>query len=136
MSYAPITIAARRVLLNALEALEEQRDGLVLVGAQAIYLYTGDTDVAIATRTEDSDLAIVPSRPRRRSLKTRWLTRASRTTARRNNPASGRLPRRTTHPSTCSFQRRSTRVEAAAGHESHPTPSTRRGRSPDSRRRR
>ena len=34
----------------------------MLVGAQAIYLYTGDTDVAIATTTEDSDIALIPIR--------------------------------------------------------------------------
>ncbi len=62
MTYAPLMIAARRVLLEALEALEDQRDALVLVGAQAVYLYTGDADVAIATFTKDSDLALVPSR--------------------------------------------------------------------------
>jgi hypothetical protein len=55
VSYSPITVAARRVLLDALEALEAHRDALVLVGAQAIYLYTGDTDVAIrVTRTSQS----------------------------------------------------------------------------------
>ena len=62
MSYTPITIAARRVLLDALEALEQHREGLVLVGAQAIYLYTGDADVAIATTTKDSDIALIPVR--------------------------------------------------------------------------
>lgn len=64
MSYAAITIAARRVLLDGLEALEDQRDGMVLVGAQAIYLYTGDADVAIATTTKDSDVALIPARLR------------------------------------------------------------------------
>jgi hypothetical protein len=62
VSYSSITIAARRVLLDALDALEQHRDGLVLVGAQAIYLYTGDADVAIATTTKDSDIALVPAR--------------------------------------------------------------------------
>lgn len=62
MSYSPITIAARRMLLDALDALEAHRDGLVLVGAQAIYLYTGDADVAIATTTKDSDIALIPAR--------------------------------------------------------------------------
>lgn len=62
VSYSPITIAARRVLLDALEALEQHREGLVLVGAQAIYLYTGDADVAIATTTKDSDIALIPVR--------------------------------------------------------------------------
>lgn len=62
MTYAPIAVRARRVLLDALEALVEHRDGLVLVGAQAVYLYTGDTDVAIATTTKDSDIAVIPAR--------------------------------------------------------------------------
>lgn len=50
------------MLLDALEALEQHRDGLVLVGAQAIYLYTGDADVAVATTTKDSDIAVIPAR--------------------------------------------------------------------------
>jgi hypothetical protein len=62
VSYSPITVAARRVLLDALEALVEQRDAVVLVGAQAIYLYTGAADVAIATTTKDSDIALIPAR--------------------------------------------------------------------------
>ncbi len=43
MSYAEISIAARRALLDALIALRPHRDALVLVGSQAIYLYTGRT---------------------------------------------------------------------------------------------
>jgi len=35
-------VIARRVLLDALEALGEHRDPTILVGAQAIYLHTGD----------------------------------------------------------------------------------------------
>ncbi len=62
MSYAPIAVAARRVLLDALEALDQQQGAMVLVGAQAIYLYTGDADVAIATTTKDSDVALIPAR--------------------------------------------------------------------------
>jgi hypothetical protein len=54
-------VKARRALLDALEGLEDHRDGLILVGAQAIYLYTGEADVPIATRTKDSDLAIDPA---------------------------------------------------------------------------
>lgn len=54
-------LKSRGVLLDALEALEEHRDGLILVGAQAIYLYTGETDVPIATRTKDSDLVLDPA---------------------------------------------------------------------------
>lgn len=62
MTYAQITIDARRALLDALVALRPHRDALVLVGAQAIYLYTGDADVEIATTTKDSDIAVVPAR--------------------------------------------------------------------------
>jgi hypothetical protein len=32
----------------------------VLVGAQAIYIHTGEADVALATRTKDGDLVINP----------------------------------------------------------------------------
>ena len=41
-------VLARRVLLDALEALDDQRDAVILVGAQAIYLHTGDADLAVA----------------------------------------------------------------------------------------
>ena len=44
----PEYIAARRVLLDALEALGENRKALVLVGAQAIYLHVGEGDLAVA----------------------------------------------------------------------------------------
>lgn len=61
MTYTPTTVLARRTLLDALQALEAQRDALVLVGAQAVYLYTGEADVPIATQTKDSDLAVIPA---------------------------------------------------------------------------
>jgi hypothetical protein len=47
VTYAPITVEARRALLDALDALSDQRAALVLVGAQAIYIYTGEADVAM-----------------------------------------------------------------------------------------
>lgn len=53
-------VAARRTLLDALEALAEQREALVLIGAQAIYLHTGAAPVALAETTKDSDLAVDP----------------------------------------------------------------------------
>jgi len=53
-------IALRCALLDALEALADHRHALVLVGAQAIYLYTGTADVAVATETKDNDVAVVP----------------------------------------------------------------------------
>ena len=52
---------ARRVLLDALDALEEQRAALILVGAQAIYLHTGAMQLAVAAATFDADLAIDPT---------------------------------------------------------------------------
>ncbi len=53
-------VRSRRALLDALDALEAHLDALVLVGAQAIYLHTGDVDEAIATETKDSDLVVDP----------------------------------------------------------------------------
>lgn len=57
---ADLLIQARSTLLDALEALSAHRDAIVLVGAQAIYCYTGHADVPIATSTKDSDLVIDP----------------------------------------------------------------------------
>lgn len=54
----PIVIAARLVLLDALEAVGSQRDALILVGAQAIYMHTGPSTLAVAEYTRDADLAI------------------------------------------------------------------------------
>ena len=53
-------VAARRALLDALDALADHLDALVLVGAQAIYIHTGDADVAIATSTKHGDLVVNP----------------------------------------------------------------------------
>lgn len=53
-------IEARRALLDALEALAPHRDSLILVGAQAVYLRTGEADVAVAPYTKDADVAIDP----------------------------------------------------------------------------
>lgn len=60
MTPAPEYVLARRVLLDALAGLVEQRDAVVLVGAQAIYLHVGDADLAVAPMTTDGDLAIDP----------------------------------------------------------------------------
>jgi hypothetical protein len=56
----PEYVAARRVLLDVLEALGPQRKAMVLVGAQAIYLHVGEGDLAVAPYTTDGDLAVVP----------------------------------------------------------------------------
>lgn len=57
---AEVLVAARSALLDALEALREQREALVLIGAQAIYLHTGAALVALGEATKDSDLAVDP----------------------------------------------------------------------------
>ena len=54
-------VAARRVLLDALEALAPHGPAFILVGAQAVYLRTGESDLAIAPYTTDGDLALDPS---------------------------------------------------------------------------
>lgn len=57
---APEYVAARRALLDVLEVLRPQRDGLVLVGAQAVYLHAPADRTRLLTYTTDSDLAIDP----------------------------------------------------------------------------
>lgn len=54
-------VLARRVLLDALDALGSHRHAVVLVGAQAVYLRVGEADLAVAPFTTDGDLAIDPS---------------------------------------------------------------------------
>src|SRR5262245_40512155 len=56
----PEYVLARRVLLDALDALGPHRDSLILVGAQAVYLHTGRAQIAVAERTTDADLALDP----------------------------------------------------------------------------
>ena len=46
-------VMARRVLLDALEALGAHRDAIILVGAQAVYLRVGEADLAVAPYTTD-----------------------------------------------------------------------------------
>jgi hypothetical protein len=53
-------VIARSVLLDALEALGSQREAVILIGAQAIYVHTGAVELAIAEFTTDADLAIDP----------------------------------------------------------------------------
>lgn len=51
---------ARLGLLDALEALESHLNALVIIGAQAIYLHTGATQIALAEFTTDGDVAVDP----------------------------------------------------------------------------
>jgi hypothetical protein len=57
----PLYVAARRVLLDALDALGPLRRALVLVGAQAVYCHAGEADLATAPYTTDGDIAVDPS---------------------------------------------------------------------------
>jgi hypothetical protein len=59
--YDPLYVAARTTLLDALEALGSQRKAIVVVGAQAVYMRTGDAVVAVAPYTTDADLALEPA---------------------------------------------------------------------------
>jgi hypothetical protein len=56
-------VAARGVLLDALDALVEHRDALIVVGAQAVYLHAEDADLdaSVAPYTADADLALDPA---------------------------------------------------------------------------
>ena len=54
-------VRARSALLDAAEALAEQLDAVVLVGAQAIYLHTGDADFVAAEYTTDADFCVAPA---------------------------------------------------------------------------
>src|SRR5688500_3924187 len=57
----PEYVAARRTLLDALEAVGPQRQATTLIGAQAIYLHTGeDESLSVAPFTSDADLSLDP----------------------------------------------------------------------------
>lgn len=53
-------VASRRALLDALDALGDQCESLVLIGAQAVYLHAPDDDLAVAPTTTDADLGLDP----------------------------------------------------------------------------
>jgi hypothetical protein len=53
-----LLVAARRALLDALEALAAHRDSVIVIGAQAIYMHAGGAAVGLAETTKDSDLAL------------------------------------------------------------------------------
>ena len=60
---APEYVAARSVLLDAIEALGSQREAIIVVGAQAVYLRTGDAGITgVAPYTTDADLGLAPAR--------------------------------------------------------------------------
>lgn len=53
-------VAARRVLLDALVALEAHIGAVIVIGAQAVYLRTGDRMRQYQPFTTDADLVIDP----------------------------------------------------------------------------
>jgi hypothetical protein len=59
-TYDPLYVAARRVLLDVLEALGPHRAATTVVGAHAVYLRTGATIAGVAPFTTDADLALAP----------------------------------------------------------------------------
>lgn len=56
-----LTMVARRVLLDGLDALREHLDAVTVVGAQAVYLRTESAAITTAAFTSDSDLGLDPS---------------------------------------------------------------------------
>lgn len=54
----PEYAAARRVLLDALDALGDHLDNLILVGAQAVYLHAGQGTLNVPPMTTDADIAL------------------------------------------------------------------------------
>lgn len=56
----PLYVRARSSLLDAVEALRDHNEAIVLVGAQAIYLHTGDGELAVAEYTTDADFSVSP----------------------------------------------------------------------------
>jgi ribosomal protein L11 len=54
-------VLARRVLLDALEALSPHGPAVILAGAQAVYLHTRQSQIGIAPYTTDGDLALDPA---------------------------------------------------------------------------
>lgn len=59
----PQYVRARSALLDAVDAIAAHLDSVVLVGAQAVYVHTGDAGLfdAAAPYTTDADLAIRPT---------------------------------------------------------------------------
>jgi hypothetical protein len=57
-SPAPEYVAARRTLLDALDALGAHRASMILIGAQAVYLHTGSSEISEPPMTTDADLAL------------------------------------------------------------------------------
>lgn len=53
-----LIVEARAALLDAADALAAHQESIILIGAQAVYLRTGNASFALAEATKDSDIAI------------------------------------------------------------------------------
>ncbi len=54
-------VLARAVLLDVLEALGNQRDAVIVVGAQAVHMHTGAIEMAVPEFTLDADITFDPA---------------------------------------------------------------------------
>ncbi len=54
----PTYVAARRVLFDGFHALGPHLEAIILVGAQAIYLHTGEAEFSLPAFTRDGDLVL------------------------------------------------------------------------------
>jgi hypothetical protein len=59
-SVDPAYVTARRALLDVLDVLGPHLKSVILVGAQAIYIHTGEAEFAVSPFTYDADLVIDP----------------------------------------------------------------------------
>ena len=100
----PLYVAAREVLLDALDALGEKREALILAGAQAIYIHTGAADLAVAEFTTDGDLVVNPEQLKTQPRLSEAMERAhfSPEAGCETEPSRVSRPR---FPSTCSCRR-------------------------------
>jgi hypothetical protein len=58
LDYPAEYVAARAVLLDALQALRDHLPAIIVVGAQAVYLHAGSGDFVEPAMTTDADLAL------------------------------------------------------------------------------
>ena len=75
-------VEARRVLLNALDALRPHQNAIVLIGAQAVYLRTVGRLLTYQPFTTDADLVVDPTK----LLTTPPLDQSMRDAGRRDCP--------------------------------------------------
>ena len=54
----PVTVGSRRGLLDVLDALQLHLPSIIICGAQAIYLQTGNWRIRVAASTKDADIAL------------------------------------------------------------------------------